>query len=142
MSKTTADQHVVLFVNGIPPEQKNGFLRCSAYFQIPLEQTPECPSSNGKSDSDGGASFCCAVRWSHLSQKWHSCGLLPPCCCKLLCGGFPPPRGNPGLKRTRTYAILKKFNQKVNFKLKINVQRDRTNFRSIQLHHLQRSKIS
>jgi hypothetical protein len=46
--------------------------------------------------------------------------------------GNPPPRGNPGIKRTRTDAILKKFEFKKNFKLKINVKRDRTNFRSIQ----------
>jgi hypothetical protein len=32
--------------------------------------------------------------------------------------GNPPPRGNPGLKRTRTDAILKKFDQKMNFKFK------------------------
>jgi hypothetical protein len=51
--------------------------------------------------------------------------------------GNPPPRENPGLKRTRTDDILKKFDQNMNSKLKINVQRDRTNFRSIQLHHLQ-----
>jgi hypothetical protein len=30
----------------------------------------------------------------------------------------------------------------MNFKLKLNVQRDRMNFRSIQLHHLQPSPIS
>jgi hypothetical protein len=44
----------------------------------------------------------------------------------------PPPTGNPGLKRTRTDAILKKFEFKMNFKLKINVKWDSTNFRSIQ----------
>jgi hypothetical protein len=46
--------------------------------------------------------------------------------------GNPPPRGNPGLKRTRMDAILKKFDRKINFKLKINVQQHRMNFRSIQ----------
>jgi hypothetical protein len=46
--------------------------------------------------------------------------------------GNPPPRGNSGLKRTRRDAILKKFEFKINFKLKISVKRDRTNFRSIQ----------
>jgi hypothetical protein len=46
--------------------------------------------------------------------------------------GNPPPRGNPGLKRTWTNAILKKFEYKINFKLKINVKRDRTSFRSFQ----------
>jgi hypothetical protein len=45
--------------------------------------------------------------------------------------GNPPPRGNPGLKRSWMDAILKNFDLKMNFKLKINVQRDRTNFRSI-----------
>jgi hypothetical protein len=44
----------------------------------------------------------------------------------------PPPRGNPGLKRTRTDDILKKFEFKMNLKLIINVKRDRANFRSIQ----------
>jgi hypothetical protein len=39
---------------------------------------------------------------------------------------------NPGLKCTRTDVILKKFEFKMNFKLKINVKQDRTNFRSIQ----------
>jgi hypothetical protein len=46
--------------------------------------------------------------------------------------GNPPPFGNPGLKRTRTDAILKKLEFKMNFKLKINLKRDRTKFRSIQ----------
>jgi hypothetical protein len=46
--------------------------------------------------------------------------------------GNPPPRGNPGLKCTRTDPILKKFDWILNFKLKINVQRVRTSFRSIQ----------
>jgi hypothetical protein len=32
--------------------------------------------------------------------------------------GNPPPRGNPGLKRTRTDDILKKIDRKMNFKLK------------------------
>jgi hypothetical protein len=32
---------VVLWVNRILLEQKNGFLRCSAYFQIPPEETPD-----------------------------------------------------------------------------------------------------
>jgi hypothetical protein len=45
-------------------------------------------------------------------------------------------------ERTWTDAILKKFDRKMNFKLKINVQRYRTNFRSIQLDHLQPSEIS
>jgi hypothetical protein len=46
--------------------------------------------------------------------------------------GNPPPRGNPGLQRIRTDTILKKFEFKMNFKLKINIKRDRTNFISIQ----------
>jgi hypothetical protein len=46
--------------------------------------------------------------------------------------GNPPPRGNSGLQRTRTDAILKKFDFKMNFKLKINIKWDRTNFISIQ----------
>jgi hypothetical protein len=46
--------------------------------------------------------------------------------------GNHPPRGNPGLKCTRTDTILKKIEFKMNFKLKINVKRDHTNFRSIQ----------
>jgi hypothetical protein len=31
--------HVVLCLNRIPPEQKNGFLRCSAYFEYRLSKT-------------------------------------------------------------------------------------------------------
>jgi hypothetical protein len=51
----------------------------------------------------------------------------------LFCStGNPPPGGNPGLKCTRTDAMLKNFEFKMNFKLKINAKRDRTNFRSIQ----------
>jgi hypothetical protein len=48
--------------------------------------------------------------------------------------GHTPPRGNPGLKRTRMYryAILKKFDKKINFNFKKNVQWDPTNFRSIK----------
>jgi hypothetical protein len=46
--------------------------------------------------------------------------------------GIPPPRGNPELKHTRTNAALKKFEFKMNFKLKIIVKQDRTNFRFIQ----------
>jgi hypothetical protein len=42
--------------------------------------------------------------------------------------GNPPPFVNPGLKRTRTDAILKKFAFKMNFKSKINLKRDRTKF--------------
>jgi hypothetical protein len=43
----------------------------------------------------------------------------------------PPHRGNPGLNRTRKVAILKKFDRKINFKLKINFQNHK-NPRSIQ----------
>jgi hypothetical protein len=46
--------------------------------------------------------------------------------------GNPPPFVNPGQKRTRTDAILKKFKFKRNFKLKINLKRDCKKFRSIQ----------
>jgi hypothetical protein len=55
--------------------------------------------------------------------------------------GNPPPRGYPGLKCTWTDVIFKKFHQKMNFKFLKNVQHC-TNFRSIQLHHLQPSSIS
>jgi hypothetical protein len=46
--------------------------------------------------------------------------------------GNPPLFVNPGQKSTRTDAILKKFKFKMNFKLKINLKRDRRKFRSIQ----------
>jgi hypothetical protein len=45
------------------------------------------------------------------------------------CSAGNPPRGNPGLKRTRTDTILKKVD-------KINIQQFRMNFRSIQKRHL------
>jgi hypothetical protein len=45
--------------------------------------------------------------------------------------GNTPPRGNPGLKCTLADGILEKFEFKMNFKRKINVKRDRTNYRSI-----------
>jgi hypothetical protein len=38
--------------------------------------------------------------------------------------GNPPPRRNPGLKCTRTEVIFKKFDGKMNFKFKENVQRE------------------
>jgi hypothetical protein len=61
-------------------------------------------SSNEHYYSAGGASFCCATRWSNLS--------CPPAVsnhhARANCSaGNPPPRGNPGLKCTRTDAILK-----------------------------------
>jgi hypothetical protein len=46
--------------------------------------------------------------------------------------GKSSPRGNPLLTCTRTDDILKKFEFKMNFKLKINVKQDHANFRSIQ----------
>jgi hypothetical protein len=42
--------------------------------------------------------------------------------------GNPLPIVNPGLKCTRTDAILKKFDWKMNFKLKINLKQDLMNF--------------
>jgi hypothetical protein len=53
------------------------------------------------------------------------------------CSAGNPPFVNPGLKCTRTDAILKEFELKMNFKLKINLKRDGTNFRSIQCTHMQ-----
>jgi hypothetical protein len=45
--------------------------------------------------------------------------------------GNPSTRGNPGLKWTRTDAILKKIDWQQILKIKINVQQDPKNFRSI-----------
>jgi hypothetical protein len=46
--------------------------------------------------------------------------------------GNPPPIGNPGLKCTRTDTILKLFEFKMNFNIKINLNQDHMKFRSIQ----------
>jgi hypothetical protein len=152
----------MLCVNRIPPEQhKTGFQRCSSYFEYhwsknltvcsPINSLlcgiPNTAgatlcgtsSSNEHYNSAGGASFCCAVCRSNVSSppavSYHRAGANSS-------AGNPPPRGNPGLKCTRTDAILKKFEYKMNFNLKINLNRDLTNFRSIQQHNLQPSPIS
>jgi hypothetical protein len=79
------------------------------------------------------------LRWyskyaEHLRKPFFFTGgiLLTQSTTRLFCSaGNPPPRENPVIKRTRTDDILKKFKFKMNSKLKINVKRDRTNFRSI-----------
>jgi hypothetical protein len=46
--------------------------------------------------------------------------------------GNPPPGGNPGITNTHTDPFLRKFDWRMNFKLKTTVQTEHTNFRSIQ----------
>jgi hypothetical protein len=122
---------VVLCVNRIWPEQKKQFPEVLCIFQIRPELKPDSllsekfpslanpniagatlsgtPSSKEQKNSAGGASFCCTVRRSHLSSppavSYHQAGAN----CSA---GNPPPRGNSGLKRTRTDAILKKLIEK------------------------------
>jgi hypothetical protein len=52
------------------------------------------------------------------------------CQSKNCSAGNPPLFVNPRLKSTWMDAILREFEFKMNFKLKINLKRDRTNFRS------------
>jgi hypothetical protein len=56
--------------------------------------------------------------------------------CTGNCSAGNPPRGNPGLKRTRMDAILKNFKFEISLKLKINVKRDRRSFISMQYHQI------
>jgi hypothetical protein len=105
-------------VNRIPPEQKTGFLRCSAYFEYgwsknqtvcSLENSPRWSSSPWNTLLKRAVN----LRRSNLSSppafSYHHAGAN----CSV---GNPSPRENPGLKRTRTDAILKKFNQIMNLK--------------------------
>jgi hypothetical protein len=104
-------------------------MRCSAYFQIPPDQNirhfalKKIPLSMEM-----------ALQGGHPAVSYHHAGAN----CSA---GNPLPRGNPGQKHTRMDGILKTFDQKMNVKLKANVQQDRTN-RAIHLQHLQPSPIS
>jgi hypothetical protein len=142
---------MLLCVNRIPPEQKNPVswdaLRISNTAgakpdsllsgKFPSLRNSEYRRSN--SPRNTLLQIAVELRWSNLSSppavSYHHA--LANCS-----AGNPPPRGNPGLKCTRTDVILRKFDRKMNFKFIKNIQHDRTNVRSIQLHHLQPSPIS
>jgi hypothetical protein len=51
MKQQLINTHMVLCVNRIPPEQKNGFLRCFAYFEY-------CRSKNLTGCSPGNSLLC------------------------------------------------------------------------------------
>jgi hypothetical protein len=123
MRKTTADQHPcgALHVSRIPPEQKNGFLRCSAYllntagakpdrllsgkfpslrkskhrWRNSLRSTPTPNSSRTPQKEPNSVA---------LSARATSLGNGPPVPAVYdhhaganCSAGKPPPRGNPGL---------------------------------------------
>jgi hypothetical protein len=108
--------HVVLCVNKIPPDQKNQFPEVLCVFRIPPEQTPDSllsgkfpslqKSEYRQSNSNRNTLLQRAVelRRSNLfslpAVSYQHAGAN----CSA---GNPPPSGNPGLKRTRTEAILK-----------------------------------
>jgi hypothetical protein len=115
--------HVVLCMNRILPEQKKRF--------------PDvlCAFSN-----TGGAKIrqfaLLKIPLSEEMALWR----VPPAV-SYHHAGANCSVGNPGLKHPSTDTILKKIDRKMNFRLKINVQLDLTNFKFIQLHHLQPSPI-
>jgi hypothetical protein len=136
MCKTTADQHPLEYCQS----QKNWF---PEVFCVPVEYRW---SKNLTATLSGTPLLQRAVelhRWSLILSRclpelplvemelqkgapvvyFHHAGAT----CS---SGDPPPRGNPGLKRTWTGGHF----EKIRFKneLKVNVQRDCLNFRSIQ----------
>jgi hypothetical protein len=145
MRKITADQNLrgALRFSRIPAEQKNGFLRCSVYL-LNITSKPERllsslsnylwnnpPPKSSRTPQEEPHFVTWANSYGNGAPEWSSCGLFPPRWSKLLWEN-PPPSRDPDLKCTRTETILKKFDRKINFKLKTNFQRDRMNFRSIQ----------
>jgi hypothetical protein len=139
MHKTTADQHprgALRVISTIPPEQKNRFLRCSAYLlntagaktrQVALREIPlsvENPNTAGATLS-GTPLLQRALELRRRSLILLRCPPEQPLSEMVLWRGAPAvffhhagancsvgnphPTGNPGLIHTQTDTILKKF---------------------------------
>jgi hypothetical protein len=100
----------VLFVFRIPPEQTPDRLLSGKF---PSLRKSEYRPSNSLRNTllQRAVELPRSILSSPPAVSYHYAGAN----CSV---GNPPPRGNPGLKCTRTETILKKFDQKMNFKFK------------------------